>query len=60
MLISRPQLKHTNDKVTAIIYVYNRQKRYYLNKINRIASIDNVDNLLDYDIKEDIIEMNGS
>ena len=40
MLISRAELKHTNDKVVVTIYVYNRQNIYYLNKIIRIALND--------------------
>lgn len=42
ILISRAELKHTNDKVVVTIYVYNRQKEYYFNKIIRIAAIDNL------------------
>ena len=41
MLVSRAELKHTNDKVVVTIYVYNRQKKYYLNKIISIATINN-------------------
>ena len=37
ILISRAELKHTNDKVVVTIYAYNRQKIYYFNKIIRIA-----------------------
>nr|YP_009512492.1 ribosomal protein S3 [Pseudevernia consocians]AXJ91928.1 ribosomal protein S3 [Pseudevernia consocians] len=37
ILISRAELKHTNDKVVVTIYVYNRQKKYYFNKIMRLA-----------------------
>ena len=33
ILISRAELKHTNDKVVVTIYVYNRQMKYYFNKI---------------------------
>ncbi len=43
MLISRAELKHTSDKVIVTIYVFNQQKSFYLNKINRIATIDKVD-----------------
>nr|YP_009510175.1 ribosomal protein S3 [Cladonia peziziformis]AXF80688.1 ribosomal protein S3 [Cladonia peziziformis] len=39
ILTSKPQLKHTNDQVTVTIYTYNRQKIYYLNKLNKIASL---------------------
>ena len=42
ILISRAELKHTNDKVVVTIYVYNRQKKYYFNKIIRIATIENL------------------
>ncbi len=36
ILISRAELKHTSDKVTVTVYVYNRQKQYYLKKIRKI------------------------
>ena len=36
VLVSKPELKHTNDKVIITLYVYNRQKKYYLNKIRKI------------------------
>lgn len=42
ILISRAELKHTNDKVIVTIYVYNRQKKYYFNKIISIARIENL------------------
>ncbi len=42
ILISRAELKHTNDKVVVTIYVYNRQKEYYFNKIIRMATINNI------------------
>ena len=42
ILISRAELKHTNDKVVVTIYVYNRQKKYYFNKIIRIGTIKNL------------------
>ena len=59
ILVSRAELKHTNDKVIVTIYVYNRQKKYYLNKINKIATIDNIDNLLPEYIKKTIKKSNG-
>lgn len=46
ILVSRAELKHTNDKVVITLYVYNRQKKYYLNKINKIVKF----NLLDKNI----------
>ena len=42
LLISRAELKHTNDKVVVTIYVYNRQNKYYYNKLISIAMINNV------------------
>lgn len=40
MLVSRAELKHTSNKVTVTVYVYNRQNKYYTNKMFRISSID--------------------
>nr|AWW89561.1 ribosomal protein S3 [Lecanora markjohnstonii] len=59
VLISKPELKHTNDKVIIVMYVYNRQKKYYLNKIKRIASLDNMDNLLSNKIRKILIKSDG-
>ena len=42
ILTSRAELKHTNDKVIVTIYVYNRQKKYFFNKIISIARIGNL------------------
>ena len=36
ILISRPELKHTSSKVVITVYVYNRQKIYYLRKWDNI------------------------
>ena len=46
ILVSKPELKHTSNKVIITIYVYNRQKKFYINKIKRIASMDEIDNLM--------------
>lgn len=46
ILVSKAELKHTNDKVIVTIYVYNRQKKHYLAKINRIATMDQMDNFI--------------
>lgn len=59
ILVSRPELKHTNDKVIVTIYVYNRQKTYYLNKIKRIASIDQIDHLLPNSMKRELKKSKG-
>ena len=42
ILISRPELKHTNDKVVVTIYVYNRQKIFYYNKIFSLYTRNNL------------------
>ena len=54
ILTSRAELKHTNDKVIITIYTYNRQKKYYLNKIKRINTIDQMDNVLSKKIKQNL------
>lgn len=40
ILISKAELKHTSDKVIITIYIYNRQKKYYLNKLRTISTLD--------------------
>ena len=42
ILTSRPELKHTNDKVVVTIYVYNRQKIFYYNKIFGLYTRNNI------------------
>ena len=59
ILISKPELKHTNDKVIITLYVYNRQNKYQINKIKKIASIDKMDNLLSRRIKNKLKKYNG-
>lgn len=59
ILVSRPELKHTNEKVTITIYAYNRQRKYYLNIMTRIASIDQIDNILPNYIKLEKIRYGG-
>ena len=58
ILVSKPEVKHTNDKVVVTIYVYNRQKKYYLNKIKRIASIDQADNLVRAKLRKRLVKYN--
>lgn len=36
ILVSKAELKHTNDKIVIILYIYNRQAKYYLNKIKKL------------------------
>lgn len=38
MLVSRAELKHTSDKVIITVYVYNRQKTYFIRKLFNIAN----------------------
>nr|YP_010632608.1 ribosomal protein S3 [Stereocaulon dactylophyllum]WBP63378.1 ribosomal protein S3 [Stereocaulon dactylophyllum] len=59
ILTSKAELKHTNDKVIITIYIYNRQKKYYLNKIRKIDTIDNIDSLLTSNIKSLLTKRNG-
>ena len=56
MLVSRPEIKHTNDKVIITLFVYNRQNKYYLNKINKMATIEQIDQLLPKKIKNALKE----
>lgn len=39
ILVSKAELKHTSDKVTITIYLYNRQKRYYINRIKNLKKL---------------------
>ena len=39
ILISRAELKHTSSKVVITVYVYNRQKIYYLRKLENISAV---------------------
>lgn len=39
IFVSRAEFKHTNSKVTVTLYIYNRQKKYFFNKIRRLNTI---------------------
>ena len=39
ILISKAELKHTNEKVVITIYVYNRQEKYYVNKLKKLYTL---------------------
>lgn len=39
ILVSKPELKHTSEKVILNLYVYNRQKVYYLRKMAKLKTI---------------------
>ena len=36
IFVSKAEIKHTSNKAAITIYIYNRQKNYYLNKLNNI------------------------
>jgi len=44
IFVSKAELKHTSSKIIITIFIYNRQKKYYLNKINKINSIVQLNN----------------
>ena len=51
MLVSKAEIKHTADKAIITIYVFNRQKKYYLNKIKVLSPIDKIDRNLSEEAK---------
>ena len=42
LLVGKPDLKHMNDKIIITAYVYNRRKKYYINKIKKTTTLDRV------------------
>ena len=55
ILVSRAELKHTNNKVVITVYVYNNEKKYYFNKMKKIPTIDQAGRLLKgWTIKEQL------
>jgi hypothetical protein len=40
IIVSKPELKHTNDKIIINLYIFNRQKNYYLKKIRKILRLN--------------------
>ena len=46
ILVSRAELKHTNDRVIITVYIYNNEKKYLYNKIQNIPTIDQWGKLL--------------
>lgn len=40
LLVSKPDLKHMNDRIIVTAYVYNRRKKYYINKIKKTSTLD--------------------
>lgn len=56
MLISRAELKHTSDKVIITVYVYNRQKTYYIKKLFSIVNAIVYADGKDYFIKKKMLK----
>lgn len=46
ILVSRAEIKHTNDKVIITVYVYNNEKKYFYNKVKHMSTIDQAGRLL--------------
>jgi hypothetical protein len=44
IFVSKAELKHTSSKIIITIFIYNRQKKYYLNKIDKINKIVQLNN----------------
>lgn len=43
MLISRAELRHTSDKVIVTVYIYNRQRIYFIRKLKELYTLANVE-----------------
>jgi Mitochondrial ribosomal protein (VAR1) len=44
IFVSKADIKHTNSKIIITIYVYNRQKKYFYNKLYKIDTILQLNN----------------
>ena len=40
IFVSKAEIKHTNTKAIITLYIYNAEKRYLLNKLNKLKYID--------------------
>lgn len=54
ILVSKAELKHSSDKIIVTVYVYNRQRLYYINKLIKICGA--IINLNEEDYKIDDTE----
>ena len=43
MLVSKAELKHTSEKITVTVYVYNNEEKHYLDIIKSMDTIDQID-----------------
>jgi Mitochondrial ribosomal protein (VAR1) len=44
IFVSKVEVKHTSSKINITIYIYNRQKKYFLNKIKKIDRVLQLNN----------------
>jgi len=44
IFVSKADIKHTNSKIIITIFIYNRQKKFYLNKLNKINTLLQLNN----------------
>lgn len=44
VLVSKPDMKHTNDKINITIHTYDRRKLHYINKLKAVNSLDALQN----------------
>lgn len=56
IVVSKPELKHTNDKIIITLYIFNRQKFYFIRKINRIVRLSSLKIFLLKKIKVKILK----
>ena len=45
IFIGKPELKHSNDNIVITIYVYNAEKKYLINKMQKVAAIYKINTL---------------
>lgn len=45
VFVSKPELKHSSDKVIITLYIYNRQYNYYLEKMSKIVTLGFTENI---------------
>ena len=58
IMISRAELKHSNDKVIITLYIYNREKKYYLDEMKKTVTLGLL-KLNHFKFKMRLIEIKG-
>lgn len=48
IFIGKPELKHSNDNIVITIYVYNAEKKYLINKMQKLAAIYKINTLKNF------------